>query len=210
MIKDRVNGSSAFLPIYFKRRYEHSTRKMNQPDKHIPSQALAALLRKRLPAAEVQRIEELYHWAAEHGALVETGTKRGEGVSFNPRPARICQLLIVEGSRSQSRVLEAALLATAANEIDPPAEFKEAAQIAIKVGEAGPDSTDLDAFAISLCIALDSVRHLHMGADSLQRTATLEHASALLSNSIACEKEPRLAQLLRGAIALQERLVEAQ
>ena len=196
----------AFLPGSLKRRYEPNPHCMTAEAELTPSQALDALLRKRLSATAAARITALYRWAAQHGSLEEPGIVRAAGVSFNPKPSRICQLLISEGQVTDGHSIEAALLAISSPSAEPPSGFERAGELAALVRDPVLSASNSDAFSVALAIALDTVRHLHMGDDPELRRRWLAASAALLSQNR--EISPRLSQLLEGAVSRQTEIAE--
>lgn len=123
------------------------------------------LLHRTLDAAEIPEIVKSYQTSVLKGAAKEHPVIRSEGVSYNPKPARILDLLIREGG-----IKDVALLKSALEEMcdELRTEPKKVAPI------------------VELAILLDKLRHLHMS--SLTHEQQLSEAlmvQAKLENHLA-------------------------
>ena len=99
---------------------------------------------------------------------------------------------------------EAALVAASNSSMTVPLELSEAAVVALRLRD------DPRTLAAALAVAIDSVRHLHMGAEPESRSRTLDEALSLLATPGAEACHPRLTSLLRAAVSQQERLLEEE
>ena len=133
------------------------------------SPGLLGLVRQFLREDEVKQLAEVYCEACRCGALNESSVVRQPGISYNPRPARICQILINECSEKGLRVLGAAMYACAARNGESGSAFVEEWQIASRVRMEISNYRDGHRFelteveeAIFLAVKLDELRHMHM------------------------------------------------
>ena len=132
------------------------------------SPALHQLLSLLLPEPELQRICAAYDLVSRlMDCQAEPELGRPAGQSFNPRPARLCQILIKEIQEKDQGVLAAAMLSCLS-----PAELEDLrssqvdwepevtlALAAISHSSAGASR---ESQAIGLAGLLDEIRHFHL------------------------------------------------
>ncbi len=109
-------------------------------------------------------LERAFETSVRIGGLEHPAIKRPLGASFNPRPARLCQLLLDDARERDPGVLGAAMLAACrepAQAMAAPAPLGDAAQLA-HTALSSPSPTSGPALRIWLAHTLDLLRHLHM------------------------------------------------
>ena len=114
--------------------------------------------------AVVTQVAADYCAAADLGGNAEVGLSREEGVSFNPRIARIVSLVIQDCNRVEPHMLRVAVYSTLPREkmgAVPPAVQPDV----LSVGSASQESPGWMQ-GIVLALELDRIRHLHMIAMS--------------------------------------------
>ncbi len=173
-------------------------------------------------------ITELFRFLCQSSRLELPAIRREEGVSFNPRPARLIEILIRENGASTKSLtllgmLEGALLAVS---WDPPAanggqDYKydqqaaepptasmphihEMAKLVHKFesdhGCQVPEPRD-GALAILLARSLDTLRHCHLdGISPSFRQSQIVLAERLLGFSALADSHPRLFTLVEAAL----------
>ncbi len=150
------------------------------------SRALLLTARGVLPEAEQECLFTGFQQADALGATAEWQVQRADGASFNPRPSRICQLLMIEcRERSLSNLLCAAFSCAPAASLELQVrkneaavesaaytqELKQALSIAIKAQQPSVEEAPVvpESEACTLLVhGLDTLRHLHMS--SLSKT----------------------------------------
>ena len=108
-----------------------------------------------------QVVEEFAHYYAEvadRGGNDELGVVREEGVSFNPRIARLVSLVIQECGEVTPHVLRATVYSALPDHVDVPQEVLSD----VRDIRAGTPSTPAWVSCVALARMLDRVRHLHM------------------------------------------------
>ena len=79
------------------------------------SQALFGILTKELKITDSNIIDEAYKMSCDHQGLLEETEHRTPGSSFNPKPARIAQILIEYLEVKDEFAISLALLVNAKN-----------------------------------------------------------------------------------------------
>lgn len=150
------------------------------------SPALLGSLKRSLSGEESTRVASAYRGAIERGAAIERGFIREAGASFNPRPARVLQLLIQEVHAGEEVLTEA---------------------LDALVSGHTPERRLCTRHEVHLAIALDDLRHLHLrSADDPERAQLLQTAQTLLSHAAGTPSCRRLCELLQHALLRQEQL----
>jgi hypothetical protein len=176
------------------------------------SPGVTALIRRYLGDSAVTTVSQEYTHAVEGGGNHEPGVVREEGVSFNPRLARILTVLLQEGKVRDLSVLCFALrCAGIAEDRDDgplPHMYRSVATLREALSESSISDATIALVASVYC--LDAVRHLHMTTFSLEvRKAFLqdmERSLAELSTYIGDSKVP---QRFAHGILLQRRRLTA-
>ncbi|RIL00861.1 MAG: hypothetical protein DCC75_13815 [Proteobacteria bacterium] len=162
-------------------------------DLKVDSPALFAQLKSFLPVCDLQRVASAYRTAHEQGGTVEAPTRREPEASFNPKPARLCHILVSEAGVRDPLLLSGAILRCVQSNSQNQ-NFQRLANI------------DQENLLIELAWSLDRIRHLHMtDLDTEQRCMVLEQARSLLESIPEQDASPRLTQLLSKAIQRCER-----
>lgn len=172
-------------------------------------------LARFLGPEELALVELDYSQAQALGGNSERGLMREEGVSFNPRLARIVSIIIRDLAVRDLLVIRASLYCAVLDagfgveqpqmvrgpELDVPAELQSL------VSDAALSSpTSEAALTIRGVIALDTVRHLHQGSWSEdERETTLLYAESLVRRLAERGPATQLAIKLNHAIELQRR-----
>lgn len=117
-----------------------------------------------------QALEKAFALSLERGGLFEIDFKREEGVSYNPRPARHCHILLSDCGVRDERTLEASLLAStwelnlfSTELFSFDADFPRSANLAEEAKQEQPVSAN--ARLIRLAQLLDRARHVHLSKD---------------------------------------------
>ena len=135
---------------------------------------------------------------------------RAHDASFNPRLARVAQLLIDISGEKTLLVLGAALVASTNQEnwLDLPhiQMFQPLAAQTIHLLSETTAATAPDALAIAHALILDTVRHLHISNRSTaERSKILELANKILGLECVVSRYARFKPILSHAISQQER-----
>lgn len=155
----------------------------------------------RLSAVGVHPAYEIaYALSCANGGLDEGPIKRSAGASFNPRPARICQILLQECQERDFDTLSAGLLISSTAREPFPAPLQKAAIIlsAARNFFCSRDSVAAPAERVALALHLDTLRHLHMSTATLGEIhAVLEATRSLLLDRALHDQSARLKILIR-------------
>jgi len=138
---------------------------------------LAGSLTRLFGEPVISQISSDYCVAADLGGNLEFALAREEGVSFNPRIARVVSLVIQECESVDLALLRAAVYSCVANERmnDIPHEVLSCVE---EIRAATSESPSW-AQGVSLALMLDRVRHLHMMATALdEKGAYLDEVRA--------------------------------
>ena len=129
------------------------------------SPALQGELELHYGTSEVAMLSQVFEVACENGALFENGVRRAEGASFNPRPARIAQIILANTKGWTAETLASAILCCCKR--DALTAFNTFSQQTIKICEnffSGHPESHPQSAIIALALSLDELRHLHMTA----------------------------------------------
>lgn len=122
-------------------------------------------------------LEVSFAHAVEKGGLTELDFTREEGVSFNPRPARVALILLSNAQVTDPEVIAAGMLASS----DPLDDLKhlEVAERARVLAHAALEPPEViasidpairfEVAIVALALWLDRVRHLHQSPDATIR-----------------------------------------
>ena len=168
---------------------------------------LAVLLGRYFDPTTVEMLSEDYFAAVGRGGNQEDGVIREEGVSFNPRLARIITVLLRDGGVRDSWMLRVAVYGavSSAGGSLKGIDARLASEVALLMREpcAGPPWYK----TIALTYLLDRVRHLHMttltGAVREEILRSVERSPIVSGEA---EGDPILVKV-RHAISLQRKLV---
>jgi len=170
------------------------------------SPGLYRTLLRRMGKEGFARVERAYAEAARCGALEEAPVLRDPGASFNPKPARICQILVAELSEFRELVLSASMLSCVSPEkMVPIPLLSEEQAVALLVHEwlSGKHrrSTSVVVERISLALKLDQLRHLHMtGLDLDGIRRVYSEVTMSLLPSVSYPENVRLKTLLETCV----------
>lgn len=175
------------------------------------SPGLSALIDGLFSQEEQHYIHKAYSLAFRYGALNEGEVKRIEGASYNPRPARIAQILLTEGSIKECDVLITSILNCA-----EPIIFKEepndthiyySNDTTIRSILSGIPYKNIASPLIAIVFShiLDKLRHLHMcNFDPIEYKKRLKQIDNIYYSIKESEKDliihSRLMQLIEAAI----------
>ena len=141
---------------------------------------LASALRRTLPAEEVTLLERAYDYAQATGGEEEVSFSRPAGQSYNPRPARVCLILLHDLSVRDARILQAGLVACGAEPRGYPSpEVAALAVLALQPPDELRCSGAREAAAIALALRLDLARHFHLMNEEALRPFLGETAAFL-------------------------------
>ena len=167
---------------------------------------LFAKLSRTLDPCTLQQLSKDYQQAGAVGGNLEVGIVREEGVSFNPRIARIVSIVLQDGGCNEPITLRAAIYAT----IPAMPDILGDDDGAIKglINELRKDLVDatMDGRAriLALAIELDSIRHLHMSALSLiEKREVLEYAARLAEYGAQAVLSAKLSKKLAHGVSMQ-------
>ena len=175
------------------------------------SPSLWGSLQRRILDSDRAQLAEIYSLACAYGALSEGGVRREGGASFNPRPARICQILINECNESDPDVFAAAMLACCTSQPDfqvasPAAVGWGVASRVIRVQSGLEIQFDETVARVLLALQLDELRHLHMTELScVERQLLCGRVANLLPQIEESSSNRRLKMLVVAAIDRFER-----
>lgn len=171
---------------------------------------LAVLLGRYFDAATAELLAQDYCSAADRGGNRDVLVVRDEGVSFNPRIARIVTLLLRDGGVTDSWVIRVAIYRAGAPEdgllegVDPL--IVSDVERLSRDPRAGPDWYT----TVALAYVLDRVRHLHMTSmTAAEREKCLENFERLPIVADEFGSEPLLVKV-RHAISLQRKRLSVE
>lgn len=175
------------------------------------SPALFAKFKRIFKAEEIAKLEVCYKAAVRLGALEESPVKREKDASYNPKPARVCQILMQVNSSLEA--LEAAMLMCASpTKIDlTPGELSDATSLAKHALKEFPSAyhrQDPRIEGLFLALKLDALRHLHMTSFTNEKIRALlvEIQKAILPN-ISHPENIKLKELLSSTVKKIERRI---
>lgn len=183
-------------------------------DKDSPG--LAQNLKRYLKEGEADRVRLAYHIASRHGALQETGVVRQPEASYNPRPARVAQILMTELRSFDAEILCCAILGCAKIEEafnlpeelstlqEPVNELREV--LSINNLEASTSMVEGSLYAI----ILDEVRHLHMTDFSIDYLREkMKFIQNLIENKESYKENQRLVEKIQSSITKLEKFIQS-
>lgn len=150
---------------------------------------------------------EAFEYAVAHGGCTEHGVRRSEGVSFNPRPARICQIVLTDCAERRPEFLAAALL-VACNERSASQALEDANALALQARIfLESEHSESDCEHLALALLLDEFRHLHMTSlSSGQIRERLDWVKEKIFPRVKQPNSERLKVMLQATIDRLERL----
>lgn len=134
---------------------------------HKDAGGLAVRLQNLLEADEIRTLVEVYREVFELGGCLEGEVMRGDGVSFNPRPARIAVLAIDEFNLTGLSEIGAGFCLS----LPSGASFRmrsatlqmmELSSQARLLIDEGIDEPSIEVRHLASAFILDQVRHIHM------------------------------------------------
>ena len=144
-----------------------------------------------LGASKLVALEAAYALSCAHSGLSESGVMRSDGASFNPRPARVAQIVLGESLLRDPDTIAAAILAC--SEIESSAlqdsTLSRAWQLALQARRcaSAPHDAPAETQAIALALILDKTRHLHM-----QKLQPQQLSSQIIDLTLRLSKFPQL------------------
>lgn len=142
------------------------------------SPGLLATLQRVFSAEEVSLLSEDYGLVVNAGGLSEDPVIREEGVSYNPRPARIATIVLAETPHPELHAIRLALWSTigASRMSDAPeciaadlrmvrSILEESSKLVSQETREGGSLIEVNTSSVVevlLAVQLDTVRHLHM------------------------------------------------
>jgi hypothetical protein len=166
-------------------------------------------VRRSFSGAVSAQFEALYGATCELIGKEDSTVYRPEGASYNPRPARICRILLEEFA-APPEVLGSALgvLLPEDAAIDL-GEFPIVRADIVSGAKArlngGRGDIPAPGEAIALAVVLDAVRHLHMSQpESARAEAVLNTARMVLGGMTSGSEVSRLVTLVEHALARYE------
>lgn len=176
----------------------------------VEAPALRRAIVKLLGEQAVPTIAIDYERAAALGGNMEHGIVREQGVSYNPRIARVASIAIEDGGIRDLAGVRIAIWSTIADVgalkiLDDAAIRDRAADVL-----SGEKSSDSLVNTIRAAAVLDTTRHLHMttlGVEARRAYLCTDQYSDLLSDGMPIPS--RLKLKLKHAVAMQKRLLAA-
>ena len=161
---------------------------MHTGDLKTDSPGILRSLKAFLTPIEIQEFSEAYLTSIQSGGNIENGLTRKENASYNPRPARICEILIKETKESRLEVLLAALYSCAPN---------------CTVTE---DISKESSLCIALAITLDTLRHLHMtNLSNKDKKIEIDLAKGLIGSAEDSTSAARLCTMIKTSLKRLEK-----
>lgn len=170
------------------------------------------LIERRLSTEAAALLANAYLCALESGGNLERSVSRAPDADFNPRPIRLAHILFHEHGERDPNTLAAGMLSSviqSAHPRTPDLEALGAAACSIErvlgnvesIIRHRATSESSVALAISLTLALDSIRHYHMIADDSEEKERITATARFLLGTPHCrEHAPRLTQLVESAL----------
>ena len=183
----------------------------NRPMSHVgnlnlDAPGLVSALKMALPPEFVDLLGGVYAAAADLDGLVENPIKRGELDSFNPRPARVCQILLKEAKENDPVVLAAAMLSCASSL--PVDELIGGSYALVNLSKKFPTESSLASSRVVLALLIDQLRHVHMSSISRDEIdGIVKRAEQILSTRRDIENA-RLIKIAEVAIVNVKGLME--
>lgn len=160
--------------------------------------------------AVLAQLRELFNYCCAAGGREESCIPREADESFNPRLARLAQLLISEVHEQSDQLLGAVFLLTIISsswDLAPASNqmraLAESADLLLKGNDHQPDLLPL---AATITVVLDQIRHLHQSRRTTEeRDRLLKLAHRLRDIPAEYGRYQRLKEMLAHAISQQER-----
>lgn len=170
------------------------------------SPSLQARLQRLLAPSALPAFAEAYRHCFASGGVGEVFAVRDPQASFNPRPARICQIILSDSDERRPEVLAAGLLISSSVPCNHP-DLMAAESIAAQARSFIPTSTgelSNEGAIVVLAWALDALRHLHLGdASDAGAIHLIEKAKGW---ALSFQDRSELHRLCILVVAAQERL----
>ena len=153
--------------------------------------ALAVKLSAVYSPDQCSIIFRIFKEVSLRGGAHEGPIRREEGVNFNPRPARIAQIVLAETEQKDVDLLIIAMQAT----VDVPSGSEESFE----------ELDNLPALVVG-ALLLDAVRHLHMSTQTPEQIAErLKRARSVAKKLIEEGLTDQMANKIEHALGQQER-----
>jgi len=161
------------------------------------SQSLSGAVTRSVPKPAHSILLQAYNFALENGGWTELDFTREDGVSYNPRPARIALILINDASTTDADILAAAMIsevfcAPEENLIENSIpqtfsqEIKRLVEGVVQIRRAKDNQNadyDRPAMLIHLASWLDRARHLHQATTPQSTDSKLDFWQQFLSDT---------------------------
>ncbi len=164
---------------------------------------VTALLSKELPTSVLLDLSSAFSKVTSATKLSEFPVVRIEGASFNPKPARLLEILWRDGLVRDPLILRSALLSLALEgDMIPQGFTEEEIHLAAEAIEYdGRNDVRIGAQSIALARAIDTAWHLHMtNLDSNEQNKTATKLECILTHSKNKNLFPRMCQLLETSL----------
>lgn len=148
---------------------------MQQTSLKNSSPKLYSSLKRVYQQSDLHFVEEIYHKACLQDALLEENLTREDGVSYNPRPARIALILISEAKLLDPSTIAASILSCCSPAVldvhfsEYQSVRNQALQAHFLLKEGFCETYPAEPHLISLALTLDKIRHLHMTSLNAQQ-----------------------------------------
>lgn len=124
---------------------------------------LEIVLKRHFRLEELSGLKTILDFVAQNGGVKELDFERKEGVSFNPRFARVALILMQDAKCLDLNVLGAAVIACAeSSDVDLDPEIVCVANETRDKFLAPLEFVNSDSILIGAALALDYARHLHL------------------------------------------------
>lgn len=163
------------------------------------------MLRRNFDGSDLDLFESSFEVAVARGGLDELDFERDPETSYNPRVARIAQIVFEDGQQSQPESIAAAMLATIADDQAIPESLGATAILAVEVRRLKPSEVEASencAAAVIFSAAwLDRLRHIHLASAARQNLILpdLLESTPQIAAGVKT-KAPRIAQLLEACL----------
>jgi hypothetical protein len=168
-------------------------------------------LRRFLSDQQYRELVRQYLAVDKLGANIDRETIREDGVSFNPRIARILSILLTDAGCRDCAVLASGIWSCLAYDItfrtvegncfDVPSEYRASVDAVI-----GTPRRDSSTAYIRAALDLDRMRHLHISSlDYLQRAEVLKALEGIYTASLLAMLPQALYDKVQHALSMQHR-----
>jgi len=169
---------------------------------------ISATIDRMFEEEVAERIALDYEAVSDAGGNKEAQIFREEGVSFNPRVARILSIVIQDGGLTGARELRVAMYATVSSVERVSHALSDELAGEVRSVLCAQDASSDWIRVIRLSLVLDRVRHLHMtNVDDSEKLVVLDEVGAQALRDCGAGVPERLVSKVSRAIQLQRQRV---